>query len=171
MLLAGDEFGHSQGGNNNAYAQDNETSWLDWSCRDEDREFTDAVRALIALRRNWSVFRQLHHVHNHSGPSEPAMHWYHPDGSLLAGDDWSHASALMLVITNTTQVASVLLNGATESFDFHPPGDHWAVVFASTQPWPQPVNDSLALPAHSCACLVNTLPSEVQRRLASQTRA
>jgi pullulanase/glycogen debranching enzyme len=50
MLLAGDEFGNSQGGNNNAYAQDNETGWLDWHRLGEDPAFTEQVRMLIRLR-------------------------------------------------------------------------------------------------------------------------
>lgn len=53
MLCAGDEFGRTQGGNNNAYAQDNETSWLDWEGRDTDLE--DFVAALSAFRRDWPL--------------------------------------------------------------------------------------------------------------------
>ena len=51
MLLGGDELGRTQGGNNNAYCQDNETSWLDWSAESADPEFLELVRRLIALRR------------------------------------------------------------------------------------------------------------------------
>ena len=51
MLLAGDEFGHTQKGNNNAYCQDNEITWLDWTGqRDEDKDLTRFTRRLIALR-------------------------------------------------------------------------------------------------------------------------
>jgi isoamylase len=51
MLLAGDEFGHSQGGNNNAYCQDNETGWIDWETADED---------LLAFTRRLIAFRKAH---------------------------------------------------------------------------------------------------------------
>ncbi len=56
MLRAGDEFGNSQGGNNNAYCQDNEVSWLDWSGLRKDKAFWGFVRELIKLRREHPVF-------------------------------------------------------------------------------------------------------------------
>ena len=58
MLLAGDEFGHSQGGNNNAYCQDNETSWIDWRLRDTNAGLYKFVRNLIRFRRNYTVLRR-----------------------------------------------------------------------------------------------------------------
>src|SRR6185312_6255954 len=59
MLLAGDEFGRTQQGNNNAYCQDNEVSWLDWRMADsaEGAELSDYVARLIALRRDYPVLR------------------------------------------------------------------------------------------------------------------
>src|SRR5437763_6759684 len=55
MILAGDEFGWSRSGNNNAYCQDNEINWLDWSAVDEDgRALADSLRMLIAIRRSSS---------------------------------------------------------------------------------------------------------------------
>ncbi|MCZ5460090.1 glycogen debranching enzyme, partial [Escherichia coli] len=56
MLLAGDEQGHSQQGNNNAYCQDNATTWLDWATADD--ALTDYVAALIALRRQIPALQQ-----------------------------------------------------------------------------------------------------------------
>ena len=67
MLLAGDEFGNSQGGNNNAYAQDNETGWLDWSGLADDPEFVQRVRELIHLRREWPLLRLPEYVHGETG--------------------------------------------------------------------------------------------------------
>jgi pullulanase/glycogen debranching enzyme len=58
MLLAGDEVGHTQGGNNNAYCQDNEVSWLDWDPAHVDGEFRIFVQRLIALRKDHPVFRR-----------------------------------------------------------------------------------------------------------------
>ena len=59
MLLAGDEMGRTQRGNNNAYCQDNEISWVDWAVRNEDdQELLDYVRALIRLRAEHPVFRR-----------------------------------------------------------------------------------------------------------------
>ena len=58
MLLAGDELGRTQAGNNNAYCQDNEISWVDWSRAASSQELTDFTRALAALRREHLVFRR-----------------------------------------------------------------------------------------------------------------
>ncbi len=159
MLLAGDEFGQSQGGNNNAYAQDNETTWLDWNLREADAEFCDSVRALLALRRNWAVFRQPDYAHEHSGRAATGIAWYHPDGTEISNEDWSHATALMMVISAAGQEAAVLLNSAPVAFEFHPRGSGWAMVFASAQPWPVVEENRLLLPAQSSACLVNTRPT------------
>jgi glycogen operon protein len=63
MLLAGDEFGNGQGGNNNAYAQDNETGWLDWGGLESDPEFAVKVRELVQLRRRLPLLRQARYVH------------------------------------------------------------------------------------------------------------
>ena len=56
MLLAGDEFGRSKQGNNNTYCQDNETSWLDWSLKRKNRELTEFVKLLLALRKEHPIF-------------------------------------------------------------------------------------------------------------------
>ena len=61
MLLAGDEFGHTQRGNNNAYCQDNEIGWLSWTDVQEDPELVDFVRDLIELRREHPLFRRPHY--------------------------------------------------------------------------------------------------------------
>src|SRR5690606_16305809 len=58
MLLAGDEIGNSQSGNNNAYCQDNPIGWIDWSQEEESRELQDFVRRMVALRHRHPVFRR-----------------------------------------------------------------------------------------------------------------
>lgn len=62
MLLAGDEFGNSQKGNNNAYCQDNATTWLDWRLLDKNRDTFDFVRELIDFRRNHPLYHQKKHL-------------------------------------------------------------------------------------------------------------
>ncbi|WP_051227060.1 alpha-amylase family glycosyl hydrolase [Butyrivibrio sp. MC2013] len=59
MIFGGDEFGNSQGGNNNPYCQDNITGWIDWKAADKYKELTDFVRYLVALRTKYAVFRSL----------------------------------------------------------------------------------------------------------------
>ena len=58
MLLSGDELCHSQGGNNNAYCQDNEITWLNWNLSDEQKAFLEFVRRVIYLRQQHVVLRQ-----------------------------------------------------------------------------------------------------------------
>src|SRR4029450_12745317 len=58
MLLAGDELSHTQDGNNNAYCQDNEISWLDWNLDERRRALLEFTRGIIALRRDHPVFRR-----------------------------------------------------------------------------------------------------------------
>jgi len=88
MILAGDELGHSQGGNNNAYCQDNETTWIDWARIDADMlAFT---RRLIRFRRAHPILRQKLFLHARPRPSDGKADvlWWHPDGRPMAPGDW-----------------------------------------------------------------------------------
>ena len=89
MLLGGDERGRSQGGNNNAYCQDNEISWYDWTEVDED--LLAFTRRLIAFRRDHPVFRRRHWFDGRVRPETglPDVEWFRPDGSPVAADDWT----------------------------------------------------------------------------------
>jgi glycogen operon protein len=97
MLLAGDEFGRSQGGNNNAYCQDNETSWLDWEkIRPEDEALRGFVRALIHLRRRHRVFSRPRffrgEVVSEAGLKD--ITWVTPAGVEAISEDWGNGFAL-----------------------------------------------------------------------------
>ena len=101
MLLAGDEFGNSQGGNNNAYAQDNETGWLDWQDLEEDPEFTESVRRLIRLRRELPLLRQARYVHGRMPTAQGHcdISWLHPDGRPMFQNDWANGRQVALFYT------------------------------------------------------------------------
>lgn len=88
MLLAGDELGHTQGGNNNAYAQDNETTWIDWAHTDQG--LTDFVARLVALRKTNPVLRQRRFLHARPRPSDnlPDVIWRRADGQVPRPEDW-----------------------------------------------------------------------------------
>ncbi len=88
MLLAGDEIGNGQGGNNNAYAQDNATGWVDWS--DPDDELLAFVRKLTKLRRTHPVLRQRLFLHSRPRAKDglPDLFWRLPDGRAPARADW-----------------------------------------------------------------------------------
>ncbi|MFN3845756.1 MAG: glycogen debranching protein GlgX [Paracoccaceae bacterium] len=92
MLLAGDEIGHSQGGNNNAYAQDNDVTWLDWA--HADHSLTDFIARLAALRRAHPVLRQRRFLHARKRAVDglPDVRWLKPDGSEPNRHDWHDPS-------------------------------------------------------------------------------
>jgi isoamylase len=88
MILAGDEIGHSQGGNNNAYAQDNAVSWIDWS--NPDHEFQRFVERLASLRRSLPMLRQRRFLHARARPVDqiPDVIWRRANGSIPVQEDW-----------------------------------------------------------------------------------
>lgn len=89
MILAGDELGNSQGGNNNAYAQDNPTGWVDWT--NADPEFLDFCRMAIAFRKDNPILRQKRFLHARPRPEDgkPDIFWRKPDGRVLRDEDWN----------------------------------------------------------------------------------
>jgi isoamylase len=90
MLLAGDEMGRTQLGNNNAYCQDNEVSWVDWSLLNSWSDIHDLVRALLRLRRAEPVFRQRHFFAGQAAyeGGRKDVAWFGVDGLELTGDQW-----------------------------------------------------------------------------------
>jgi isoamylase len=94
MLLGGDEMGRTQQGNNNAYCQDNEIAWYDWSAADTD--LLAFTRRLVAFRRAHPVFRRQRFLAGAAGADE--LGWFTPDGTAMTGGDWSDSSALAVAI-------------------------------------------------------------------------
>ena len=108
MLLAGDELGHSQLGNNNAYCQDNEISWQDWSLLSTEADTLDLVRRLIQLRRDYPLLHRDRFVHGES-EFEPSgfsdIQWLRSDGETMQDSDWddpAHNVLGMLLATDPT---------------------------------------------------------------------
>ena len=98
MLLAGDCMGRTQHGNNNAYCQDNESSWLDWGRSAEKDKLLAFARRIAALRRGHFVFRRRHFFHGRAlrGRDVKDIVWLHPHGREMAGEDWNDALARCL---------------------------------------------------------------------------
>ncbi len=96
MLVAGDEMGRTQGGNNNAYCQDNAISWLDWE--HTDAELVAFVQRLIGLRRKHPVFHRRHFFQGQSihGAEIKDIHWLKPDGTDMSDHEWGHEFARCL---------------------------------------------------------------------------
>ena len=90
MIVAGDEIGRTQCGNNNAYCQDNDVSWMDWTGLDKDRSFLNFVRYLVWLRSKHSTFRRHRFFHGDhiDGDSVKDVAWLLPDGREMTEEDW-----------------------------------------------------------------------------------
>jgi isoamylase len=101
MLLGGDELGRTQHGNNNAYCQDNPTSWFDWT--DPDEQLIAFTRRLISLRRAHPVFRRRRFL---TGTEAGELRWYTPAGTEMTPDDWNDPAARSI---------AVYLDGADDS--------------------------------------------------------
>ena len=94
MITAGDEMGRTQGGNNNAYCQDNELGWMLWNSMDDaDRRLLEFTREVLALRENHIVFRRSRFFHGDLIPGTEVrdVTWLSPDGSAMSGDAWNDA--------------------------------------------------------------------------------
>jgi isoamylase len=96
MLLAGDEVGHSQRGNNNAYCQDNAISWIDWAAGDAG--FLDFTRSMIAFRRAHPILRQRLFLHARERRLDRIedLFWRRADGDPMAQTDWDDADLRLL---------------------------------------------------------------------------
>jgi len=93
LLLGGDEMGRTQQGNNNAYCQDNEITWVDWD--GADTELQDFTRQLIAFLRAHPVFRRGRFL---AGTEASELQWFTPAGTPMGGADWADPSARAIAI-------------------------------------------------------------------------
>lgn len=98
MLLAGDELGNSQKGNNNAYCQDNEIGWIDWS--QSDPAFLDFVRRLIAFRREHPILRQKRFLHARERIVDGIedLFWWRANGAPMTDADWAWSDLKTLCV-------------------------------------------------------------------------
>jgi glycogen operon protein len=119
MITAGDEVLRSQRGNNNAYCQDNEISWLDWSFAPAARAMLRFTRELVALRKRHPSLRRTRFLNGHE-PGVPAeIHWY---GETLEPPDWHDAKRSVLCftllgLTPQERVLHVMMNMASTARD------------------------------------------------------
>ncbi|TXC70403.1 glycogen debranching protein GlgX [Sphingomonas ginsenosidivorax] len=136
MLVAGDEFGRTQGGNNNAYCQDNEISWLDWSKAKspEGEALIDFTARLVALRRDYPMLRAGNFLYGDETPAEGLrdIEWWDERGEQLSPEDWQNTNGRALAMRRACelangeiQVISLLLNASEGPLTFHmpPPND------------------------------------------------
>src|SRR3546814_2507087 len=117
MGLMGDELGRSQAGDNNAYCQDNDLSWLQWDkVSDRDRAFRDFVEGLIRVRRTWSTLRRSSFVHGQQvgGSGIENVIWLKPDGARMDDKAWEDplARSIALLMCSPALDRSLLLLNA-----------------------------------------------------------
>ena len=135
MILAGDEFGRTQKGNNNAYAQDNEISWVDWKgMREDGRKLTEFVRGLIRLRQEQPMLRR------DNWRDGMIVEWLNPAGGFQTDEAWNDAGATTIGLRlarpdapadGTWREALILYNAVDLETAFVLPerqGEGWAVV-------------------------------------------
>jgi glycogen operon protein len=168
MLLAGDDIGHTQQGNNNAYCQDNALSWLDWP--HADGALAGFAARLVQARKR---YRALRHAGWYSGAVQadghPDIAWLQADGAVMDDTAWNSgcrcigirlgAPAHQDIGADASDEACLLLvNAQAQAIDFALPQGAWRVLLDSADPAVQPhdVKDGIALPAHAVVLLVDT---------------
>ena len=162
MITAGDEWGRSQQGVDNAYDQDNAISWLDW--RHADLELRAFVQHLIRLRAEVPWLEHAHWPGNGL-----TVQWLRPDGQPLTEEDWQAPRAhLALGGTLDGHEAILLLNAGDEAVPYQLPNDSgtvWQVAVRTTEPDVQgampPAETPFGAPAHSVTLLVRRRPEGV----------
>lgn len=125
MLLAGDEFGQTQHGNNNAYCQDNEIAWLDWSLLAKNEDLVLFVREAIAMRK---ALPELRRESFFKGSGD--IVWLRPDGGVMTETDWDDPAdhAFGFLIENKLLV---FLNAGADTSRQVLPRGHWRTILSS----------------------------------------
>src|SRR5262249_14003703 len=123
MLAMGAELGHSQHGNNNAYAQDNEISWIDW--RKADTSLTAWTALLIQIRRDHPSFRHDRFLTGQptAGGDLPDAQWFAAEGKAMDVADWNdpHGPVLVLVLAVQGDRVALAINRGTAPSRIVPP--------------------------------------------------
>ena len=153
MLLGGDELGRTQGGNNNAWCQDNETSWFDWELDEPRRALLGFTRRLVRLRAENPVFRRTRFLADGETTSGlPEAWWFRHDGRKLSQADWKGDARAVGVFLNGDEIGDraapaapaagdsfvLLVNTGPEPVGFKLPpgrfGRRWRLELATADP-------------------------------------
>jgi glycogen operon protein len=140
MLLGGDEFRRTQRGNNNAYCQDNEVSWFDWSLLEKHKEIHRFARGMIAFRRTHPVLRKEKFY------TDEDIKWFAPNGAAPNWSDQWQKSLACLILEQTEPDLFLLFNADTRPVDFSvpalPAGKIWRLAVDTSQNAPDDLFDS-----------------------------
>jgi glycogen operon protein len=126
LLLAGDEVGNSQNGDNNAYCEDNATGWIDWSkAGDPDEDMTSFVGQLARIRRRFPQLRATRWLEGRRADGSHDVQWFTADGTEMNGQDWSAADAGLLAYVlaplGKAPPLFVVLNGSATTVQYRLP--------------------------------------------------
>ena len=135
MLLGGDEFRRTQGGNNNAYCQDNETSWYDWSYLERHAEILRFTRGMIAFRRAHPVLSREQFY------TDTEIHWFGPQGGSPNWGDPREKQMACLIHEDERSALYLMFNAGAEAVDFDLPpvlpGTRWHLAVDTSRDAPQ----------------------------------
>ena len=135
MLLGGDEFRRTQGGNNNAYCQDNETSWHDWSCLEQHREIFRFTRGMIAFRGAHPILSKEQFY------TDAEIHWFGPQGGLPNWADPKEKQLACLIHEDAQSALCLMFNAGADAVDFGLPpvlpGARWHLAVDTSREAPQ----------------------------------
>tara|TARA_R110000824_G_scaffold315517_2_gene502667 strand:+ start:1116 stop:3245 length:2130 start_codon:yes stop_codon:yes gene_type:complete len=173
MLTAGDEFGRSLLGNNNAYCQDNELNWLNWpDIRKDEQELLVFTQYLIALKKQYPELNQDRHIHEPMRPDDPAILWFSPSGELMQSGHWTEhdlkSLGYMLSIfceeKNSRVVFMCIFNAGNVAIKFTLPAYEnirtWQLLLDTSLATGKPaapvedISDYFLMPAYSTAILL-----------------
>jgi isoamylase len=175
MLLAGDEFRRTQGGNNNAYCQDNETSWYDWSCLEQHSEILRFTRGMIAFRRAHPILSKEQFY------TDAEIHWFGPQGGLPNWIDPKEKQFACLIHEDEQRALCLMFNAGGDVVDFGLPpilpGTRWHLAVDTSRKAPQDLfaageellwedPQTYRLSPRSSAILINRRTSRQRRQIA-----
>jgi len=168
MLVMGDEMGGTQKGNNNAYCQDNEISWVNWSAIDPP--LLDYVRWLIRFRRDHAVFRRRRWFQGRPIRGAVDIGWFKPDGKPMTDQDWNSRHARSLgVFLNGKAIPGHDEHGRTITddsflllFNGHSRAVYWSLPKEFGGPWQLVMNTDRPAP--------NSEPHEMPERMLTRAR-
>jgi isoamylase len=145
MLLAGDEFGRTQQGNNNAYCQDNEISWVNWNVATKGRSLINFVQRLTEIRHQFPILRRnrfLTGIYNEELGIKD-LTWIHPSGEEMQGEHWKTDRCFGMLIDGRCQPTGLRRRGSDATLlivfnSFHQPvpfaipntvgSEHWSLL-------------------------------------------
>jgi isoamylase len=135
MLLGGDEYRRTQGGNNNAYCQDSETSWHDWSCLEQHRDIFRFARGMIAFRRAHPVLSKEQFY------TDVEIQWFGPQGGLPNWADSKERQFACLIREDEQRALYLMFNAGAEAVDLGLPpvlpGTRWHLAVDTSRQAPQ----------------------------------